>query len=86
VAGKLTLEGDPGDYVVMSSPDNIILVPDVLPNNDGLPVGFPPGKASLHDLSRRERKQLADFVTNKARKDCRAIEGIRKRFHPDSLM
>jgi hypothetical protein len=68
VAGKLPLEGNnPGDYVLTPTPDDVVWTQKVHHYNDGLLLSFPTGKSDLHDLTKGQRKQLTDFVTNKVR-------------------
>jgi hypothetical protein len=68
VGGKLDREGpNPGDYLELPSPDDIIPTQTTDRLNDGLLLSFPTGKAELHNLTQKDNQDLREFVTNKAR-------------------
>jgi hypothetical protein len=68
VAGKLYMEGpNPGDFLELASPPDVIQTKAVTHYNDGLILSFPTGKAALHDLTKDDRAKLTEFVVNKAR-------------------
>jgi hypothetical protein len=68
VFGKLRREGpNPGDYLELPTPDDIIPTQSSQASHDGLLLTFPTEKADLKDLSDKDRRCLTDFVVNKAR-------------------
>jgi hypothetical protein len=68
MAGQLKMEGaNPGDWLELPSPPDLIPTQHTHRINDGLLLSFPTGKAGLNDLTPTDRKRLKDFVTNKAR-------------------
>ncbi len=66
VAGKLHMEGNPGDYLELPSPADLVPITREHSNNEGILLSFPTGKAGLNDLTEADRKRLKEFVTNKA--------------------
>ena len=68
MAGKLSREGpNPGDYVELPSPADIIPIQTTHRLNDAVLLSFPSGKADLHNLTQNDLQRLREFVTNKAR-------------------
>jgi hypothetical protein len=68
VSGKLSREGlNPGDYLELPSPDDIIPTQSSKDFHQGLLLTFPTGRASLNDLTKKDRQRLTDFVINQAR-------------------
>jgi hypothetical protein len=68
VFGKLQREGpNPGDYLELPTPDDIIPTQSTQASHDGLLLTFPTEKADLNDLTDKDRRRLTDFVINKAR-------------------
>jgi hypothetical protein len=68
LTGKLTADGpNPGDFIEVASPGDIIPVQYARPYSEGILLSFPTGKASLHDLTADDRSRLTSFVVNKAR-------------------
>jgi hypothetical protein len=68
LAGELVLEGDcPSDFIEVPGDIDLVRIQQTNPGYDGLLVTFPTGKADLRDVTVKERKELTDFVTNKAR-------------------
>ena len=66
VSGRLYREGpNPGDWLELPTPSDI--VPVTSQSNQGVLLTFPTGKFGLDDLTPKDRKDLGDFVTNKAR-------------------
>jgi hypothetical protein len=67
VSGTLTVEGPvPDDYVVST---RMVTVPTMIsrPDYDALLLSFPTGRSGFTDLAPRDRQQLIDFATWKAR-------------------
>jgi hypothetical protein len=82
VAGKLSREGpNPGDWLELASPADIIPTQTTHHLNNGLLLSFPTGKADLHDLTQKDRQRLREFVTDKAR----AIAVLSKSFNASAL-
>ncbi len=68
VFGRLQREGpNPGDYLELPTPDDIIPTQSTHVFHDGLLLTFPTEKADLRDLTNKDRQRLTDFVVNKAR-------------------
>jgi hypothetical protein len=68
VAGRLRREGpNPGDYLELPSPDDIVPTQSTQEFHHGLLLTFPTEKAGLNDLTKKDRQRLTDFVVNQAR-------------------
>jgi hypothetical protein len=81
VYGKLHMVENPGDFLELPSPDDLVPVTTRHSNNDALLISFPTGKSQLSDLSEMERKKLREFTINKAR----AIDALSKSYQLTSV-
>ena len=78
--GRLKMDGpNPGDWIELPSPPDIIPTTRTHHVNDGLLLSFPTGKAGLNELTPKDRQRLKAFVTNKARAIAALSESFRYR-------
>ncbi len=68
VSGRLSMEGSrPSDMIDLPNYPDIVPTQATSQSYSGLLLSFPTGKAGLNDLTPGERKNLTEFVTNRAR-------------------